>query len=146
MRDRGPVLLGLLLFLGLATAPTWYNLASGRPGRAPALQLPAGEKECVAPLAYMKTSHMKLLYEWRDRAVRDNQNTYQAHDGRTYTISLTGTCLQQCHGSRAGFCDRCHAYTGVRDPYCWDCHLDSRVPGPGDLALQMTRTGVRDGR
>ncbi len=143
MRERAPIFAGILLFLGLATSPIWYNLASGQSGRRLSIQLPAKDKECVAPVAYMRTSHMKLLGEWRDRAVRDNQRTYQAYNGKIYTISLTGTCLRQCHSSRTDFCDRCHAYSGVPDPYCWDCHVDARAPQTNGTE---TRTGDTDGR
>ena len=146
MRDRGLVVLGLLLFLGLSTSPVWYNLASAQSGRGLELQLPAMEKECVAPIAYMKTAHMKLLNEWRDRAVRDNQRSYEAYNGKIYTISLTGTCLRQCHTSRAGFCDRCHAYSGVRNPYCWDCHLDPRLLKSREPVVHETLTGEEDAR
>ena len=40
-------------------------------------------------------------------------------------ISLTGTCLQQCHVNKQEFCDRCHNYAAA-SPYCWDCHIDPR--------------------
>lgn len=143
MHERAPIFVGLLVFLVVGTFPIWYNLASDQSSRGLALHLPAKDKECVAPVAYMKTSHMKLLGEWRDRAVRDNQRTYSAYNGKIYAISLTGTCLRQCHTSRADFCDRCHAYSGVADPYCWDCHLDA--PAPQTKGAE-TRAGEADGR
>jgi hypothetical protein len=73
----------------------------------------------------MRERHMALLIEWRDAVVRNNVRTYTAPDGRRYTISLTKTCLG-CHTSKAEFCDRCHAFSGV-SPYCWDCHVDPAV-------------------
>lgn len=139
MRDRGLIVSGMLFFLVLATSPVWYDLAAGKTAKAPDLKLPALEKECVAPIAYMKTSHMKLLNDWRDLAVRRNIRYYTAYNGKTYTISLTGTCLQQCHTDKAGFCDRCHTYNGVRSPYCWDCHV---VP----QATQQAAGQAGDGR
>ena len=134
MRNRGALFLGLLLLLCAATFPFWYNLAAGQTSRGLVLRLPTTERECVAPVAYMKTSHMKLLADWRDRAVRENHRTYEAYSGRTFTISLTGTCLKQCHAERAGFCDRCHAYNGVPDPGCWDCHTDPQALRREDAA------------
>ncbi len=124
MRDRWLILAGLSLFLALVLSPAWYNLGTGKTAKAPALKLPAKATECVAPVEYMKTSHMKLLSDWRDQAVRRNIRTYSAYNGKMYTISLTGTCLQQCHTDKAQFCDRCHAFNGVRNLYCWDCHVD----------------------
>jgi hypothetical protein len=145
MRDRGWIAVGLLVFLGVVLVPAWYNLAAGRTAKGPSLKLSATEKECVAPISYMKTSHMKLLAEWRDLAVRSNQRTYSAQNGRTFAISLTGTCLQQCHTDKAEFCDRCHAYSGVQGPYCWDCHVDPRPDAAAARPIDA-RSGGQDGR
>ena len=136
MHDKGVILGGLAVFVGLLTFPFWYNLATGGTARAPDLPLPANEKACVAPLSYMRTSHMTLLVGWREDVVRGNVRTYTAADGKTYTMSLTGTCLKQCHSKKSEFCDRCHNYSGVRTPYCWDCHVDPEtlptVARPGE--------------
>jgi hypothetical protein len=122
MRDRYLIAVGLVLFIGLVTAPIWYDRATGVTAKGPAPILPTGQKTCVAPTAYMRTSHMTLLLSWRDGAVREGVRTYVAFDGRSHTISLTGTCLS-CHASKADFCDRCHTYAGIA-PVCWDCHID----------------------
>jgi len=125
MRDRGLIVGGLIVFLGLIAFPIWYNLAGGpAAAQPPEIPLPVSEKECVAPTAYMKTSHMNLLIAWRDAVVRQDMRTFTAFNGRTYNMSLSNTCLQQCHTSKADFCDRCHTYSGVKTPYCWDCHVD----------------------
>jgi hypothetical protein len=145
MRDRGLIVAGLLLFLGVVLSPVWYNLAAGKTAKGPALKLPAEAKECVAPVEYMKTSHMKLLNDWRDQVVRRNIRTYRAYNGKTYAISLTGTCLQQCHTDKAQFCDRCHAYNGVRNPYCWDCHVDPQLVSGGIGQANADQTGGQDG-
>ena len=47
MRDRGRIVLGLLLFLLLATFPIWYNLGSASKPSRPELQLPINEQKCV---------------------------------------------------------------------------------------------------
>jgi hypothetical protein len=122
MRDRYVILAALVLFLVLLTSPLWYARAAGVTAAGPDLKLPTQEKACVMPVEYMRTSHMDLLNTWRDRAVRDNIRTWTAPDGKTYTISLSGTCLK-CHTNKAEFCDRCHDYAGVT-PYCWECHVD----------------------
>jgi len=130
MRDRPLILGGLIVFLALVTFPVWYNAAAGSSSRPPQLKLPAGQKECVAPVAFMKTSHMQLLIDWREGAVRDNVRTFAAYNGKKYNVSLTNTCLDchavQARGGQADFCGRCHDYAGVT-PKCWNCHND-RAP------------------
>ncbi|MEK7403669.1 MAG: sulfate reduction electron transfer complex DsrMKJOP subunit DsrJ [Acidobacteriota bacterium] len=126
MRDRPIIFGGLMVFLGLATFPIWYNVAAGKTSRGPDIKLPAQEKECVAATDYMRSSHMDLLVEWREQVVRQHVRRFTAFNGRNYNISLTGTCLKQCHTSKADFCDRCHDYAGAGTPYCWDCHNEPR--------------------
>ena len=127
MRDRGVIYLGLLIFLGLITYPVWHDLVAGTTSRGPEPILPAREKQCVAPLSYMRTSHMNLLMNWRDDVVRRNVHNFTAFNGKNYTMSLTGTCLSAgCHTSKADFCDRCHNYAAV-SVYCWDCHVDPKL-------------------
>ena len=122
MRDKVWIITGLLLFLGLITYPVWHSVSAHTTSKGPDLVLPAREKECIAPLSYMRTSHMKLLLAWRDEVVRQGHHTYTAVDGKVYNMSLSGTCLR-CHNKK-DFCDRCHSYAGVSTPYCWNCHVD----------------------
>ena len=131
MRDRGLIYTGLLLFLAFLTLPVWHNLSAGITPKGPAPVLPAHEKQCVAPAAYMKSSHMTLLLDWREKVVREGTREYVAPDGRRFNISLTNTCLHECHTSRADFCDRCHNYEAVALP-CFDCHLDDKT-APGGV-------------
>jgi hypothetical protein len=132
MRDRALILGGLAVFLALVTVPAWRALATA-PAAAPVLARPAGAARCVAPVEFMRASHMKLLDEWRDRVVRDGVRTYTDGDGRTVRMSLTGTCLGSCHTDKTRFCDRCHDYAQVK-PTCWNCHV-APPPGPavGDV-------------
>jgi hypothetical protein len=125
MRDWPQILIGLLVFLGFITFPVWHNLRAGTTSKGPEPKLPATEKECVAPTAYMRTSHMDLLIDWREHAVRLHDRRFVSGNGKTYKVSLTGTCLQQCHTDKAEFCDRCHNYAAVTT-YCWDCHVDPK--------------------
>lgn len=131
MRDRLWIFAGLAVFLVLITFPVWYNKAAGTTSRGPELKLPAGEKTCVAATAYMRASHMNLLLEWRDQVVRRGSRTWTAPDGKSYEMSLTGTCLK-CHSEKEQFCDRCHNYAGVT-PYCWECHVDPQIIRKGAL-------------
>ncbi len=124
MRDRVPILVGLLIFVALFTVPVWHGLAAHTAAKQPELKMPAAEKHCVAPVEYMRRAHMQMLIDWRDAVVRRGERTFTAYDGRKYNISLTQTCLGQCHVDRKDFCDRCHQYSGVSGPYCFDCHVD----------------------
>jgi hypothetical protein len=119
MYDARKIIVGLLLFLALVSLPIWVNLARGG-SRPPELEIVTTEKQCVAPVEYMRKHHMKLLQEWRDAVVREGDRIYVAQDGRKYEMSLSRTCLG-CHSNKEGFCDRCHDYVHVT-PNCWNCH------------------------
>jgi len=124
MYDAGKIVPGLLIFLALALFPVWYNAASGQEVRAPEIEKPAEETQCVADAEYMRREHMQLLMDWRDEAVRDAERIYVSPDGRRFRKSLTGTCLD-CHENKSASCDRCHDFLGV-SPFCWDCHVDPK--------------------
>lgn len=126
MRDRGLIYAGLLVFLFLITFPIWHNLRAGATAKGPEPALPKDVKQCVAPRAYMRNSHMDLLLAWRDDVVRRRVREYRSEDGKIYEMSLTKTCLGQCHTNKAEFCDRCHNYAAVT-AYCWDCHVDPKL-------------------
>jgi hypothetical protein len=130
MRDRPVILAGLAAFLVLGTLPFWYNAMARTSGR-PKLERPAA-RQCVLPTAIMRRSHMEMLNAWRDRKVRDGIRTQTGTDGRVYEISLTGTCLQQCHQNNTGFCDSCHTYVGLKNPNCFDCH---NAPGASGVPV-----------
>jgi hypothetical protein len=120
MYDKGKIIGGLVIFLCLITFPAWYVAASGKADYVPKPVPPAGETKCVESTEYMKEYHMQLLQSWRDQSVRQGISKYTSSDGKTYEISLTGTCLK-CHSNKTEFCDQCHAYSGV-SPNCWECH------------------------
>jgi len=151
MRDRPLILGGLAVFLALVTLPVWYNLAQGTLPRGPDLKLPAGQKECVAPIAYMKSSHMQLLIDWREGLVRNNTRTVTAYNGKQYDASLTRTCLQRCHApqppgtaartSQADFCGKCHDYAGVT-PACWNCHVEMKPAPDGQVMASVSHIGT----
>ncbi len=122
MRDKLWIIAGLFLFLGFFSYPAWRGLAERTTPKPPDLVMPAHAKQCVAPLKYMQSSHMKLLMQWRRDVVLHNQYKYVSYTGKVYNISLTGTCLS-CH-QRKTFCARCHNYVGIRTPNCWSCHVD----------------------
>ncbi|MCX8021790.1 MAG: sulfate reduction electron transfer complex DsrMKJOP subunit DsrJ [Syntrophorhabdaceae bacterium] len=119
--DKGKVITGLVVFLIILLSPLWYNALSGKVEPSLKLSMPKEEKSCIEERMFMRSNHMDLLIKWRDDAVRKGIRTYKGLDGKVYRISLTGTCLS-CHIDKAGFCDRCHGYSGVKTPKCWDCH------------------------
>jgi hypothetical protein len=126
MRDKGLIIVGLLIFLGVAAFPVWNRLFAAGGVDVPELvmpDLPPDEYRCVETKEFMTDNHMHLLDQWRNAVVRDGQTEYRSvsYPGRTYTMSLTGTCLA-CHTSRDDFCNRCHDYADV-EPTCWDCHV-----------------------
>jgi hypothetical protein len=121
--------IGIAVFVLLATFPIWYAGGKSKPAPLIDLDTPAilslPERQCVAPTAFMKARHMKLLDEWRNDVVRNNSRAYTSPDGRRFDKSLTKTCLQ-CHSNQEQFCNRCHNYAGV-SPKCWDCHSESAL-------------------
>lgn len=121
MYDLGKIVVGLLIFLLLITAPVWLNAARGGDVTLPEPELPEGYERCVDDVSVMRTDHMIMLDDWRDLVIRDADRIYTTADGRSYYRSLTGTCLG-CHEDKGRFCDRCHDSVGVA-PYCWDCHV-----------------------
>src|ERR1035441_8071662 len=99
MSERAIIALGIALFLAGVCFPFWRNAAA--PPRPLVLPLPAGERQCVAPVAYMRASHGDLLLEWRDRVVRSGERVFTAPDGRVRELSLVRTCLD-CHEKEIG--------------------------------------------
>ena len=123
MYGKGRIIPALILFLGLMTSPIWYK--SGDASKPPKPEKPKDYTECVAPTAYMRTSHMVLLNEWRDDILREGgARTGKTPNGTEYVRSLQNGCMK-CHSDKKKFCDVCHNYTSVK-PYCWDCHLQPK--------------------
>jgi hypothetical protein len=133
MYNGGKILLGLIIFIALVTAPFWLSgkQATAKPDpkvdTTEILKLPESERQCVESKAYMKKEHMKMLNEWRDWVVRDGVTVYTSTTGKQYTMSLQNTCMK-CHSNKKNFCDECHNYAAV-SPYCWDCHLEPKEKG-----------------
>lgn len=119
MYNSGKIIIGIIIFLGLVTYPFWRNV--GKAATPLKLEVGTQEKQCVEPTAYMKSSHMKLLSQWRDEAVRNGNRVYASSTGKKYIISLQNTCMN-CHVKKTEFCDRCHNSLDVA-PKCWECHI-----------------------
>jgi hypothetical protein len=123
--NKGYIIAGIMVFVILITLPLWHGRSKSAAPPVLSLETPAihalAEKSCVEDTAFMRASHMKLLVDWRDRAVREGNHRYISKSGKVYEISLTGTCLK-CHSNKEQFCDRCHNYVGAK-PSCWSCHV-----------------------
>ena len=122
--DKGKIVTGIVIFMVLVLFPIWFTSASGD-FDPPDVVRPAGQKDCVRDVEWMRANHMDLLDSWRNLVVRQGVRTERLPGGPITELSLTRTCLG-CHkgeGRKANFCDRCHGYVGVT-PNCWDCHID----------------------
>ena len=120
MYNKGTIIAGLALFVLFVTFPIWFNGLDAGPLPKPELP-PGGEKQCVAPVAEMRDSHMQLLNEWRDDVLRNSDRVSVTVDGKEYRKGLQLACMK-CHSNKEKFCDSCHEYAAVQ-PTCWDCHL-----------------------
>jgi hypothetical protein len=128
--DGGKIIAGLIVFVGLAALPFFYNIGKANPKPEPKVDTPQilqwekehGKKECVESKEYMTAQHMQLLNNWRDSVVRDNERQYvSTTSGKHFNMSLQNDCMQ-CHSNKKKFCDECHNYMAVK-PFCWDCHI-----------------------
>lgn len=120
MYNKGTIIPGLVIFVLLVTSPIWFNGFKAATPPKPELP-PGGEKKCVMPKEYMRDNHMKLLDDWRDSVLRDEERVLVTVEGKSYRKGLQMACMQ-CHSNKEKFCDTCHTYADV-NPYCWDCHL-----------------------
>jgi hypothetical protein len=128
MYDRWKIGTGIVIGLLLFLFPVFYNVGRAAKEPDPVLTEKAKQaKECVAPTPFMKSEHMKLLDEWRQTVVRDNEWYYKSTNGKRYYKSLQDTCMD-CHSNKSKFCDQCHNYMAVA-PYCWDCHIAPKENG-----------------
>ncbi len=128
--DGGKIIVGLLVFIGIATFPFYYNIGKVNAKPDPKTDTPAiqeweklnGKKECIESKEYMRAEHMQLLNNWRDAVVRGTYRQYTSMtSGKHFNMSLQNGCMK-CHSNKKQFCDQCHNYMAVK-PYCWDCHI-----------------------
>ncbi len=120
MYNKGLIISGLAVFVLLVTFPIWFNGLDAGPLPKPELP-PGGEKECVAPAAEMRDSHMQLLNVWRDDVLRNSNRKTITVGGKEFQKGLQLACMQ-CHSNKEKFCDTCHEFVAAQ-PTCWDCHI-----------------------
>ena len=122
MYNKGLVITGIVIFVVFFTSPFLIGLVKSGPPPEPELSPKAKlAKQCVEAKEYMVESHMQMLNDWRNEAVRNGKRVYVATDGREFTVSLQNTCMD-CHNNKSTFCDKCHTYAEA-NPYCWECHI-----------------------
>ena len=129
--DKGPVFLGIVVFLALALFPFYNNFGKTNKKPEPKTDTPEivkyqqehnGKKECIESKEYMRAEHMQILNQWRDSVVRDYNRGYISDSNhQRWNMSLQNECMR-CHSNKKKFCDECHNYLAVK-PYCWDCHI-----------------------
>ena len=121
MYNAKAVIIGIVIFVAVFSSPFWTSWI-GQDYTKTGVVLPAGEKQCIEDTEFMRAQHMRLLDEWRDQALREENRVYEsALNGKKWVISLQNTCLK-CHSNYTEFCEKCHVANSVY-PYCWTCHI-----------------------
>ena len=123
------VIIGILVFLLVASIPMLMNIGKSSAAEAPEVSLNTPEilamgdnAKCIYDTEYMRHHHMEILADWKVHVVRYNQDVFVSKDGKKYEMSLQNTCLK-CHSNYDEFCKKCHDYNGV-EPNCWNCHVN----------------------
>ena len=115
---------GIIIFVLVFTSPFWLGWMGQDYTKTGVVLSPDAkqEKTCIEDTEFMRAQHMRLLDEWRDQALRQENRVYvSALNGKKYEISLQKTCVA-CHDNYAQFCEKCHVANSVY-PYCWTCHI-----------------------
>ena len=124
MYNAKAVIIAIIIFIALFTTPFWLSWI-GPDYTKTGVQLSLTAKEagtCIEDVEFMRANHMRLLDEWRDQALREENRSYiSALTGKRFEISLQNTCLR-CHNNYSEFCEKCHVPNSVY-PYCWTCHI-----------------------
>lgn len=120
------IITGIIIFVVVFTSPFWLSWI-GLDYTKTGVVTPTQEKTCIEDTEFMRAQHMRLLNEWRDQALREENRSYKSKlTGKVFDISLQNTCMK-CHDNYAQFCEKCHVANSVY-PYCWTCHI---IPGEG---------------
>lgn len=126
MYNAKAVITGIIIFVAIFSSPFWLGWL-GKDYTKTGVVMPVAEKSCIENTEFMRANHMRLLDEWRDQALREENREYiSALDGKRWIISLQNTCMK-CHNNYAEFCEKCHIANSVY-PYCWTCHI---IPAEG---------------
>ena len=86
MYNKGLVITGIVIFVVFFTSPFLIGLVKSGPPPQPELSPKAKlAKQCVEAKEYMVESHMQMLNDWRNEAVRMGKRIYVATDGKEET-------------------------------------------------------------
>lgn len=139
MQKKTNIVVGILVFLLVMSAPIWMNFGKDAAASNVEVSLDTptinalDEKKCIYDTEYMRENHMEILHQWKVQVVRDDNRVMVTPDGREFEMSLQNTCLD-CHSNYDEFCEKCHVANGV-DPNCWTCHTNSSTEY-GDKATE----------
>lgn len=139
MQKKTNIVVGILVFLLVMSAPIWMNFGKDAADSNVEVSLDTptinalDEKKCIYDTEYMRENHMEILHQWKVQVVRDDNRVMVTPDGREFEMSLQNTCLD-CHSNYDEFCEKCHDANGV-DPNCWTCHTNSSTEY-GDKATE----------
>jgi hypothetical protein len=104
MYDRPQIIAGLVIALVILTFPIWYNLPnlfSAPPPPEPELAAQAqAAGYCVMPGAFMRTTHMQILDDWRNAVVRDGHRYVVVSPDQTRRIEMQ--IIDEMRGRLAG--------------------------------------------
>ena len=126
MYNSKAIIIGIAIFVIVFTTPFWLSWI-GQDYTKTGVHILPGETQCIENTEFMRADHMRLLNEWRDTALREENREYiSALNGKRWVISLQNTCMK-CHSNYSEFCEKCHIANSVY-PYCWTCHI---IPGEG---------------
>jgi len=104
--DRPLILAGLTLFVGLVTTPSGTALSTEKRPSPLRRSNSLPGKAVRRATSYMRSSHMRLLEDWRNEAVRDGQRQFVAFNGKTYDKNPNPHLRHACHTDRKEFCGR----------------------------------------
>ena len=121
MYNAKAVCIGIAIMVLLLSSPFWVGLFGSKYTETGITPPKNSSTECIEDRDFMRAQHMRLLNEWRDAALRDENREYVAKNGKKWAISLQNTCLK-CHENYNSFCEKCHVANSV-SPYCWTCHI-----------------------
>ena len=113
-----PVIAGVIILSPFAYSAARFAWLSMSPPK-PFLEASSSPSQrCVRDIGWMRQNHRVLLFELRDKTVRDGiQN------------EVTLSSCSQCHKDKTRFCDQCHNAANLH-PDCFACHFYSKSSQP----------------
>ena len=98
MQKKTNIVVGILVFLLVMSAPIWMNFGKDAAASNVEVSLDTptinalDEKKCIYDTEYMRENHMEILHQWKVQVVRDDNRVMVTPDGREFDMSLQNTC------------------------------------------------------